>query len=159
MDVTFASTQSCDFRAPVSPMPDDLKALGVVELQATGTAKSREAVVRVDPMPVDVSSGVDDATEAVEERLAQGDNTSKLAGEWPRRELFVWIDSPSRARSALSTYSPMPERVAAARPPRLPDEVTSVWAALFPLGEQYLAMSLWLGDRSGWTVIDPPQRR
>jgi hypothetical protein len=51
----------------------------------------------------------------------------------------------------------MPERVAASRPPRLPNEATAVWAALFPLDEHYLAMALWRADRDGWRVVEPPE--
>lgn len=156
--ITFATTHPENFRGQMASMPAQLARVGVVELNVIDPDPVGVAAVAINLMPEGGPYGVESATEAIEVELRKADNRTKLNRPFPRRELFVWVAPPSAAASALGTYSlePWPAHVTASRPPRLPDEVTAVWAALFPLDERYLAMALWRGDRDGWRVIEPP---
>lgn len=155
----FASSQPANYLGTVT-IPFELTALGIVELTAFGSEGDGHAAVFVNVMPVGGPYGVESATTALEAVLDLPDNRKKLDLELARRELFVWVDPPSAAAAALSTFSVDPWRtsVTAARPPRLPPEATGLWAALWSDGEVSLAHALWRGDADGWEVIDPPVR-
>lgn len=153
--VQFASSLQ-HYRKPVHPIPAELSEAGVVELHALGAERADGGHVFVTLMPSGGSYGVQSATVALDHVLRYEDNRKKLAGDLERRELFVWVDPPSAAASALSTFSKSPFRSSLEEvpPPQLPPEATAVWAALWADGHGKLAAVVWHGDSSGWRVVD-----
>jgi len=91
---------------------DDAERLcgGVTGLVGEGDGEVGGAVtgggsVAVNVRPTGGAYGIESATKALERVLQKEDNRKKLAGGLERRELFVWVDPPTVAASALSTFS------------------------------------------------------
>ena len=134
---------------------------GVVEVRALPKRGGQVGGVCVNIMPWGGTYGIGSLTAAVEGVASRNDNRNKLCGDLNRRELFIWVNPPS-ALSALTTFcdEPFAAQVASARPPNFPNEVTAVWAAAWPReNENTRALALWLGNRSGWTVLDQQLRQ
>lgn len=154
---SWAVSQPEMYRCPVE-LPDHLVTLGIVEVRALGSPGADGGFATLNIMPTGGAYGIESAIAALDSVLRLSDNRRKLAGTLERRELFVWVDPPSAAASALSTFSSEPWRaqVAASRPPTLPTEVTAVWAGLWCDATSGHARALWRGTATGWEVLAPP---
>lgn len=161
--IGFACAGPLNYTAPVTALTPGVLEAGVVEVQALPERDEQQGLVFVNFMPRGSAYGINSLTVEVEEEASKEDNRRKLRGELPRRELFIWANPgpDKRAASVLTTFSDAPHRdnVATARPPTLPDEITAVWAAVWPRpSDSTLAIALWRGDGAGWRVLDPPPR-
>ena len=160
--VSHATANPRTYRVPVAKMPGALIDAGVVEAQALSERPDRPGAVVINIMPVTLHYGIDSLTRAIEAVACEDGHRNKLRSQLERRELFVWLNPFSTALSAATTFCFEPFRsevVPGARPPALPPEVTTVWAAAAPRDpETELALVLWRGDESGWEVLEPPPR-
>ncbi len=156
---SWAVSQPEMYRYWVDVLPDHLLRLGTVEVRALGSRREDGGFVTLNVMPMGGAYGIESAIAALDSVLQLPDDRRKLAGGLERRELFVWVDPPSAAASALSTFSSEPwcVQVAASRPPALPAEVTAVWAGLWSEATSWRARALWRGTTSGWDILDPPE--
>jgi hypothetical protein len=157
--VTFACADPRSYRGTVAILGDELREAGVVELHGLPEPRAGEGGAVINVMPWGGAYGIETLTAAIEAVARKEDNLTKLRGEVERRELFVWLNPPSGALTALTTFCDEPFRgqVALARPPALPEEITTVWAAAWPRDPKTaLALALWRADGTGWSVLDPP---
>jgi hypothetical protein len=158
-DVVFACAEPRVYLGNVRVLPPEVVEVGVVEVRALPKRGDGEGGVYVNVMPWGGAYGIETLTVAVETVAGREDNRTKLRGDFERRELFIWVNPPSAALSALTTFCDElhAAQVASARPPKLVDEVSAVWAAAWPRDyDSTLALALWRGDRSGWRVLNPP---
>ena len=156
---TFACSDPLLYRTTVVALGDELRNLGVVELNALAERPGTEGGAMVNIMPTGGAYGIESLTSAIEAVARDEGNLTKLRRALDRRELFVWLNPPSSALSALTTFCDEPFRgdVAVARPPNLRAELTAVWAAAWPRDPgRSLALALWRADRQGWAVLEPP---
>ena len=161
--IEFACADPLKYVPPVTALTSRALEGGVVEVHALPERDEQLGFVFVNVMPSGNAYGINSLTVEVEAEASKADNRRKLSGELPRRELFIWANPgpDKRAASVLTTFGDAPHRdnVATARPPALPDEITAVWAAVWPRpSDSTLAIALWRGDRSGWEVLPPPLR-
>lgn len=103
-------------------------------------------------------------TPAVEAEISKPDNKQKLGRRsgLSRREIFIWLDNGSMASIGLmAPYegTPVADFIGGGlSPPRLPEEITRVWAAT-GRHETTGCMGLWYSDGSDWVVVTPKRLR
>lgn len=158
-DIKNAFSCHQSYKNQTSPLPNTLLKHGVKEVIGTPNHLSTEGTVDITPRPIGGGYSIDSLTFAVEKICGMKDNRTKLStyADKARIELFIWFFPYSQACSALTTFCDKnySEQVAVSSPPKLPEEISTVWAAVGS-EKHKMAHSLWRSSGGPWEVIDPP---